>query len=141
MEHNIFFSAKNRAFYNESLKELYDAGGTWPDDAVSITEREYQKYRAPAPEGKQLSSGANGKPKWESRQVTQEEKIERASSLVKNALAKYPLYKLPIDLGIATKEEESAHKEFAEYIVNLNRHKASLEAGEDSKEPSSPKGA
>lgn len=33
-----FYSAKENAFFPESLREQYELAGSWPDDGVEVTE-------------------------------------------------------------------------------------------------------
>lgn len=37
-----FYSDKAKAFYIEDLRAAYEAAGTWPDDAIAITEEQYE---------------------------------------------------------------------------------------------------
>ncbi|KAA0510360.1 tail fiber assembly protein [Enterobacter vonholyi] len=59
-----FYSAKNNAFYYFGWKDEYDAAGTWPDDAVEISDEIHEKYSTDAPKGKILTAGADGMPTW-----------------------------------------------------------------------------
>lgn len=60
-----YFSPGNLEFFAGDLRERYIASGTWPDDAVEVTDEEWQAYAASnAPEGKQLGADQNGRPCW-----------------------------------------------------------------------------
>lgn len=36
-----FYSDSKKGFYLEELRDLYEAAGTWPEDAVQLTEEQY----------------------------------------------------------------------------------------------------
>jgi hypothetical protein len=57
------FSATNLAFYANSLQDLYVAAGTWPDDAVEITDDTWQNFIGIPPDGKMLGALFNS-PVW-----------------------------------------------------------------------------
>lgn len=59
-----FFSASALGFFALDLKDVYDAAGTWPDDAVSIDEDTWQQFISTQPTGKQLGADAHGNPVW-----------------------------------------------------------------------------
>ncbi|RUM91065.1 MAG: hypothetical protein DSZ27_07340 [Thiomicrospira sp.] len=62
---NVFFSPKTNGFYPSSLKPTYIASGTWPNDAVELSEIELDTYwQQQPPAGQKLSSDANGRPVW-----------------------------------------------------------------------------
>lgn len=61
---NIFFSGSNLSFYDGDMKEDYVTAGTWPDDAVEMTDKERGAYwMQQAPEGKKLGC-KKGRPAW-----------------------------------------------------------------------------
>ena len=60
----IYFSKTTKGFYPLALKQKYVSAGTWPADAVELTEEEIQTYQGKnAPEGKKLGS-VGGRPAW-----------------------------------------------------------------------------
>lgn len=137
---NYFFSASTLSFYAESIKDLYDEAGTWPKDAVKITPRQYEDFRQGSPEGKVLSSSKNGRPAWKNYTQSIEDKLELVNQKINNCLKKLPLYSSPVDLGIATEEEEKSLDTYKTYLVQLSRCKKSLQEGKDSKIPTIPEG-
>lgn len=80
MSNNIFYSAKTNSFYPSVLRESYDKAGTWPDDAVEVTDKAFEKFTGTPPDGKQRGSNSKGEPAWVSiPEPTAEEK--RASNV------------------------------------------------------------
>ncbi|HBM9594744.1 tail fiber assembly protein [Escherichia coli] len=59
-----FFSASVLGFFALDLKDVYDAAGTWPDDAVSIDNDTWQQFISTQPAEKQLGADAQGNPVW-----------------------------------------------------------------------------
>ncbi len=47
----IFFSASTLWFYDETRKEEYHNGIGWPDDAIEISDDEWNKYTQIPPDG------------------------------------------------------------------------------------------
>jgi hypothetical protein len=58
-----WFSATTLHFYAGSLRDVYEAAGTWQSDCVQISYAIWQTYRAVAPKGKTLGA-ADGQPAW-----------------------------------------------------------------------------
>lgn len=60
----IFFSKSTGGFYDSTLRASYAIAGTWPTDAVELTQEEQQTYHMQQPpEGKMLGS-MGGRPAW-----------------------------------------------------------------------------
>ncbi|WP_079518060.1 tail fiber assembly protein [Kosakonia radicincitans] len=59
-----YFSATTRGFYPDAFKSDYDAAGTWPADAIEVTDAQWKEYTGAAPDGKQLGSDSSGAPVW-----------------------------------------------------------------------------
>jgi hypothetical protein len=67
---NIFFSAVNPGFYPGADRDYYELHGTWPADAVKLTDAEVGTFwKKIPPEGKQLGS-SGGRPAWVNVQLT-----------------------------------------------------------------------
>lgn len=61
----IYFSKSKKGFFLAALKAGYQAAGSWPSDAVKMTDAEVATYHGKQPpEGKMLGSDANGRPIW-----------------------------------------------------------------------------
>lgn len=61
---DLFFSAAHPGFYPASDQVYYQSMGTWPEDAVQLTEEEIAAFwRQTPPTGKVLGSNG-GRPAW-----------------------------------------------------------------------------
>ena len=130
----IYFSKIENGFFAESLKQDYIAAGSWPDDAVELTEKEAETYMAKTPpEGKSLSGNNKGRPVWvDIPPLPHAELVEQAEAqkqyLLSEAAESIAPLQDAVELDMATPEEESALKEWKKYRVMLNRVDTSLGA-------------
>ncbi len=128
----IYFSKNTTAFYADSLKLEYDAAGTWPDDAVEMTNEEIAVYQGQsAPTGKVLGADKKGRPVWiDSPPLTKEQLIEQAEAQKQSLLAEANIAIAPlqdaVDLDMATDEEIAQLKAWKIYRVYLTRVDTSL---------------
>lgn len=132
----IYFSKIENGFFAESLKPDYIAAGSWPDDAVELTEKEAETYMAKTPpEGKKLSGNNKGRPVWvdvpppPKEQLMEQAEAKKQRLLSEAAEAIAPLQDA-VDLDMATPKEEALLKEWKKYRVMLNRVDTSLGVGE-----------
>lgn len=58
----MYFSKSKNSFYDEELLADYRAAGTWPNDAVEITDSHYNSVMADHAKGYAIQSDANGQP-------------------------------------------------------------------------------
>lgn len=59
-----YFSKSANMFYAGQLRARYEASGSWPSDAVEVSEEIYQKFIQLPPEGKKRGVTKGGKPTW-----------------------------------------------------------------------------
>lgn len=62
MSSDYVFSATTLGFYPVELQEVYEQSGTWPSDALPVTNETYLESLSP-PEGK-MRGALNGLPVW-----------------------------------------------------------------------------
>lgn len=74
------FSATTLSFFADDLQDVYEAAGTWPSDAVSLTDDEVTTYRALPPSGQKLAAGTDGKPTFVDIYSTDAEKLAAAQT-------------------------------------------------------------
>lgn len=77
----IYYSAKDCGFLFLAERAAYDAAGTWPSDAVEVTEEEWRVFgQQPPPAGMRRGSDDLGRPAWIKPVVSEEDVIaqERA---------------------------------------------------------------
>jgi hypothetical protein len=56
-----FYSKKNNGFYDDVMRVDYEAAGTWPADALEVSDSEEQQIRAPKAATKESMIAANTK--------------------------------------------------------------------------------
>lgn len=68
MKQNImnqyYWSALTASFYPVGMYDRYAEAGSWPDDAVPVSQAVFEKYSQPPPEGYTRAAGKNGMPVW-----------------------------------------------------------------------------
>lgn len=75
------YSPLENAFYAVALRTSYEVNGTWPVDAVEISDDISAVYMAEPPEEKTRAAGSDGYPVWINKpQPTQEELIDAANA-------------------------------------------------------------
>ncbi|EFU9410057.1 tail fiber assembly protein [Escherichia coli] len=108
---NYVYSAIANSFYPVSLKYLYENAGTWPDDAIAISDEDFELFTGTPPLGMQRSVGENGLPVWQSiPPLTREQEIliaenERQRLLV-FAQQKTSLWQTKLLIGRQLAEDE-----------------------------------
>ncbi|KMW71892.1 phage tail fiber assembly [Photorhabdus luminescens subsp. luminescens] len=122
-----FYSAKTNAFYPIELEQNYIASGSLPDDIIEVGIDVYQEYAANnVPEGKYRIAGQNGLPEWAdipppTREELQQYVESKKQQFIVEASQQIAPLQDAVDLGIATKEEETALSVWKKYRVMLNR--------------------
>lgn len=62
---NTYYSKSENGFYPEAIKSRYIKAGTWPNDAVKLTQQQIDTYQGvEPPKGKILAGDLNGMPIW-----------------------------------------------------------------------------
>lgn len=118
---NYVYSAISNSFYPVSLKYLYENAGTWPDDAIAISDEDFEVFTGTPPIGMQRSVGENGLPVWQSiPPLTREQEIliaenERQRLLV-FAQQKISLWQTELQLGIISDEDKDSLIAWIGYI-------------------------
>lgn len=123
----LYFSATTCGFYPLDMKSNYIDAGSWPDDAVEMTDKEKEIYwTRQAPAGKQLGGDKKGRPAWvDAPPPTKELSIlfaeQKKSSLMAESTVSIDPLNDAVDLGMATSEEELRLREWRKYRVLLSR--------------------
>lgn len=75
------YSPSENAFYAVALKNTYELSGTWPADALDISDDISVEYMAEPPIGKVRVAGADGSPVWADKpELTHDELIAAADA-------------------------------------------------------------
>lgn len=122
----MHYSAKNNAFYEDTMKADYIQAGSWPDDLVEISDEAYNALFAGQSDGKVITPGDDGRPVLtEPAPPTDEELIAQANSRIKSLMAYATAAIAPLqdaeDLGMQTEDEAELLKAWKKYRVQLNR--------------------
>ncbi|MEI2682124.1 tail fiber assembly protein [Erwinia aphidicola] len=122
----MHYSAKNNAFYEDTMKDDYIQAGSWPDDLVEISDEAYNALFAGQSDGKVITPGNDGRPVLtDPAPPTDEELIAQANSRIKSLMAYATAAIGPLqdaeDLGIQTDDEAELLKAWKKYRVQLNR--------------------
>lgn len=121
-----YYSAKTNAFYPDILIDEYKKHGTFPDDAVLVTEACFNQYSADPEPGKMRVADKEGMPSWGDQPEPTREMMVYQASEQKNVLRDQadkiiaPL-KDAKEYGIITEVEDLALKEWAIYRYNLSK--------------------
>ncbi|BCQ36683.1 tail fiber assembly protein [Erwinia rhapontici] len=122
----INFSAQDCTFYLSILKLDYDQAGTWPDDAVMVSESVYEDFSRQPPFGKRLAAGKDGLPVWADSLPLAHDELVQAAKMEKESLRSIadsiiiPLQDA-IELDIATSGEVASYTAWRKYRLFLNR--------------------
>ncbi|XWJ91329.1 tail fiber assembly protein [Phytobacter ursingii] len=116
---NWAFSPAASAFYSYTLKDLFDAAGTWPTDAVDISDDVRERFRV-APTGKVLGS-VDGQPAWvDAPPPTHEEAVATAentkSVLLDSARSTISLWQSELLLGSISDTDKASLTAWITYI-------------------------
>lgn len=122
----MFFSATTRGFYPLHMRLDYIAAGTWPCDAVEMTDYEIETYWAKqAPSGKLLGGDDDGRPVWiDSPPLTSAELVEQAAEkkryLIAEVESETAMLRAKLALGRINKDETASLNAWLDYLDKLD---------------------
>lgn len=64
MNYNYYYSPKMNSFYPADLHKRYEQAGSWPSDALGISDEIFNQYSVSPPAGKIRVSSGDGLPSW-----------------------------------------------------------------------------
>ncbi|HEE9788909.1 TPA: tail fiber assembly protein [Enterobacter soli] len=122
----MYFSASMNGFYPDIWKESYEKAGTWPADAVEISENWHDYLVRKQGNGKNVSANEYGQPVLADQPPpTREELISQAEEIRATLMASASAVILPLEdaseLDIATEEEAETLLRWKRYRVMLSR--------------------
>lgn len=120
----INFSAATSGFYPEELKENYEEGTGWPDDAVEITHEQWTEFTGAAPAGYCLAAGSDGFPCWKAIPPLTAEELIALSELEKQSRLQYANsltadWRTELSLGIISDEDKDELILWMNYIKEV----------------------
>ncbi|MEQ5119486.1 tail fiber assembly protein [Morganella morganii] len=128
---NIFFSGSNLSFYDGSMKQDYVTAGTWPDDAIEMTDKERGTYwMQRAPDGKVLGR-KKGRPVWvDIPQPTHNELVQQARAkkefLISEVESETSMLRTKLALGRIKEDEKALLNAWLDYLELLEAIDTSL---------------
>lgn len=127
----IYFSATENGFFDDAFRADYAAAGTWPADAIAISERWYQYLLNGQTKGKMIVVNSYGRPELADQPVPSTEAliaeaVNTKSTLLKKATESIAPLQDAVDLGMATEAEVALLREWKKYRVLLNRIDTSI---------------
>ncbi|WP_353980962.1 DUF4376 domain-containing protein [Salinicola endophyticus] len=88
---SYYFSPSRCEFFAGEFQESYVKSGSWPDDAIAVTDEEFEAYAAQAhgkPKDKILGSTSSGRPAWVERPIAPIFRLaNRQRAAIESALA------------------------------------------------------
>lgn len=108
---NYVYSPSTNAMYAVSMKEAYEAAGTWPADGIEITDEIFNEFTQSSPQGK-IRTAVNGAPAWvDVPPPTAEESVLYAENvklgLLNEATKAITIWQTKLLMGRKLNEEES----------------------------------
>lgn len=119
---NYFYSAKRNAFYPSVLKVDYEASPeSWPQDAIAITDEDYQALLDGQAQGKAISPDSSGKPVLTDPAIDWQAKAEsQCQSLLSAANATISFWQTKLLAGKQLSEEQKTKlDDWLEYMDEL----------------------
>ncbi len=122
----MYFSAATNGFYSDLWKGAYEEAGTWPADAVEISENWHEYLVRMQGSGKNVTANEYGQPVLADQQPPKREELisqaeaKRATLMDEATRAITPLQDA-FDLGLATDEEKQRLLAWKKYRVLLSR--------------------
>lgn len=116
---------RNLAFYPEDLKAEYESGDGWPEDAIEISQEQWEEFIGVPPSGKTLGSDISGMPAWvDISPPTHEQRVAVAelkkAELLAEAEATISIWQSKLLLGIISDKDKASLIEWLAYIDALN---------------------
>lgn len=120
----IYFSAATSGFYPEELKENYEEGTGWPDDAVEITFAEWRLFSGDCPAGKRLGADEQGYPVWDDVPPPTDEELIAVAEQEKQSRLQYANsvaadWRTELSLGVISESDKAKLVLWMQYIKDV----------------------
>lgn len=120
------YAYANNSFYPFSMREAYEASGSWPINHVEVEESVFTEFSATPPVGKIRGTGDDGMPAWVDIPPPTQEEIVAEVELKKANLRVLADSEInwrqdAVDAGNATEEEAAALADWKNYRAQLMR--------------------
>ncbi|MEN3755182.1 tail fiber assembly protein [Mangrovibacter sp. SLW1] len=119
-----YFSSATTGFFDDALKPSYDSAGTWPEDAVEVSDVVWQEFISSPANGKQLGADSSGSPTWvDTPAPTTDELIAEAKAkqavLISEARDTISIWQSELLLGTISDDDKSSLTAWISYINEL----------------------
>lgn len=123
---DVYYSALTHGFFDLRLKASYDEAGSWPNDAVVVSENDYRALFEGQAKGKIITPNKDGYPVLVDPPPPTAEQLKRAieqkkQELMREAGSCIAPFQDALDLDMATEAEKAALRAWKKYRVLLNR--------------------
>jgi hypothetical protein len=121
-----YFSASTNGFYSSENQALFEEAGTWPVDAVAVTDEKYTELFDGQTSGKVITADKKGKPVLTdpplptTGELLTNAENQREALMAKANAAVTPLQDA-VDIGEVTERELASLTAWKKYRVALNR--------------------
>lgn len=123
MEKYIF---SNNAFYPVSMKDIYVAAGSWPEEGIEVSEEVFNTFSGISPDGKTRGQDDKGMPAWvdlppPSKETLTLQAESKRLELKRSADSEIEWRQDAVDAEIATDDEVASLTAWKKYRVLLMR--------------------
>ncbi len=123
MENYIF---SNNAFYPVSMKDIYVAAGSWPEEGIEVSEEVFNTFSGISPDGKTRGQDDEGMPAWVDLPAPTKEALtlqteSKRLELKRSADSEIAWRQDAVDAEMATEDEVTALTAWKKYRVLLMR--------------------
>lgn len=126
-----YYSAKTNSFYPEPLRVNYESSGSFPDDAVKVSESIWLKYAGlQPPMGMVRVAGKDGMPKWvpipeKTNEDYAKEAEQQKEKILYEIIIATQIWQTQLSLKIINDSDKSKLKEWMMYAQKIQ----SIDAG------------
>ncbi|WP_272694377.1 tail fiber assembly protein [Providencia sp. PROV036] len=126
-----YYSAKANSFYPESLKWQYEHSGSFPDDAIMVSESVWLKYAGfQCPIGMVRVAGKDGMPKWapipeKTNEDHTKEAEQQKEKILSEIINETQIWQTQLSLKIINDSDKSKLKEWMMYAQKIQSIDAS----------------
>lgn len=116
----MFYSAKSNGFYDGELKEKYEASGTWPEDALKISDELYSSLLDGQRQGKIIDADRDGKPILTDPVINWHDRAEsQRQNLLTSANTMTADWRTELELDIISNDDKASLVRWMGYIKAL----------------------
>lgn len=117
---SYYYSEERNAFYPESLRQDYESGDGWPEDAKKISDSLYLQLMEGQSSGKMIVPNNTGYPELAERYIDWQEMAEsKRDSFLLNAKNVTSDWRTELSLDLISEENKASLVEWVAYIQDV----------------------